>query len=209
MDEEAGADNKTHTLIFGPDYVIRLIKKQPGREAACGRKAPPSVTDQTSRVCPAHIVVKFKAAHLQGTVCSKHTHTHTQGTKKTHLTELKPVIWNPFESNYPADPGSSRASAAPPGSTTVWREQWPSPRPADPMPCSRACRETRGETTPTNTRFYSITLAALGQRANTKESGFIKTISARREPTRLIYHQAAPGSAPAPRCTKTRDLLHL
>lgn len=35
--------------------------------------------------------------------------------------------------------------------------------------------------------FYSITLAAPGHRANTKESGFIKTISARNEPNRLIY----------------------
>lgn len=35
--------------------------------------------------------------------------------------------------------------------------------------------------------FYSITLAAPGHRANTKESSFIKTISARNEPNRLIY----------------------
>lgn len=39
------------------------------------------------------------------------------------------------------------------------------------------------------TPFYSITPAALGHWANTKESGFIKTISARNEPNRLIYHQ--------------------
>lgn len=39
------------------------------------------------------------------------------------------------------------------------------------------------------TPFYSITPAALGHRANTKESGFIKTISARNQPNKLIYHQ--------------------
>lgn len=39
------------------------------------------------------------------------------------------------------------------------------------------------------TPFYSITPAALGHWANTKESGFIKTISARNEPYRLIYHR--------------------
>lgn len=39
------------------------------------------------------------------------------------------------------------------------------------------------------TPFYSITPAAPGHQANTKESGFIKTISVRKEPNKLIYHQ--------------------
>lgn len=54
--------------------------------------------------------------------------------------------------------------------------------PTDPMPCPGFVGKQE-EKTP----FYSITRAAPGHQANTKESGFIKTISAKSKPNRLIY----------------------
>lgn len=59
------------------------------------------------------------------------------------------------------------------------------PRPAWPHAVLPGLWGNRGRKPP----LFSITPAVPDHRANTKESGFIKTISARKEPNRLIYQE--------------------
>lgn len=115
--------------------------------------------------------------------CNKNTHKHTE-QQRGNQTELNPVIWNPSEFNYlvtlrvQQHTSSSSLHRSVSRIMAVPSARWP-------HAVFPGLLGNKGRKNP----FYSITPAAPGHRANTKESGFIKTISARNEPNKLIYHQ--------------------
>lgn len=117
-------------------------------------------------------------------LCKNKTKKNTERQRRHTKLNYTQLIWNPLEFNYLVTPRVQQHT----GSSSLRRSVsriMAVPSACWPHAVFPGLSGNKGRKTP----FYSITLAALGHRANTKECGFIKTISARNEPNRLIHHQ--------------------